>query len=236
MMKRLICSVVGALLIVAGVKEIAERRKPVDPHRAVLRISDGKGICSAVQIKTPSGKSMVLTAGHCMDIVKNGGVAKDDDGVEHKLIPIDESMSVDLGLAQGIEGLPALDIAKEALRERESVKLIGSGLGMRPYMQEGKAVQIYTVKSPLFLIMNELAYIDCMGKGNREVVEGPLGLPLCIQAESLMVTTANAAQGMSGGPAIDSKGKVVGITSASVEGVGSGIVELKHIQALLKDK
>src|ERR1019366_9353781 len=52
----------------------------------VLLVHSERGSCSGVRVKTPKGKTVVLTAGHCIELVEGGKVlSKDESGADELL-------------------------------------------------------------------------------------------------------------------------------------------------------
>src|SRR5271165_6094213 len=72
----------------------------------VIQLEGNNHACSGTQIKAPSGKDYILTAGHCLALSENGIIYAKDD--LHQLIPrrvIQEDVNSDLLLIEGLPGL-----------------------------------------------------------------------------------------------------------------------------------
>lgn len=233
MMKRLICSIIGCALIVAGIQKIAPKTDK-QLYAAVVRLSDGKSGCTGVQVKTPSGKQVILTARHCMDIAENGGVAKDEAGKEHKVSPIASALIADLAIMSPIPGVEGLDIAK-SVSDNQHIRIIGSGRALKPYMTEGRTIQEHTLRGAIGVVDSEMAYRACVSQANREIIMSMTEGLVCLEVDEVIMTTALVTEGVSGGPVLNDKGEVVGIAVIQAEYL-SGVAKLKDIQELLKDK
>src|ERR1700678_1373507 len=73
----------------------------------VVQLYGDKGSCTGTQVHTPSGKEVILSAGHCRVLEdKDGNIsAKLDDGRGIPRHVIEESKDTDLLLIEGMPGL-----------------------------------------------------------------------------------------------------------------------------------
>ena len=170
----------------------------------VVTLRGENGLCSGVVVHGPSGRSYVLSAGHCADIAVGGLMpAYTEEGVRKVLTVVKVDANRDLMLLRGIEdtGVPIAD--KYAIHD--SVRIIAHGKGHAAYTSEGE--------------MLEEDIVPILDQDVHHVF-------------LVVFTSARAIGGCSSGPAVDSAGKLIGIVSVT-DGFFSGVVPLKVIHSFM---
>lgn len=201
----------------------------------VIKLEGDAGLCSGVQVRAPSGKDYVLSAGHCADLAKNGIMhATTEDGKKFDLKFLAEDDKSDLIVLEGVPKLRGISIAKYVNIGQHLITLTHGG-GMDTYRTQGEVIQYKETKVVLNPIENEAGYKKCTSKPKTKLVDVDMWgikIPVCILDTNQMVTTAPVIPGSSGGPAFDDSGDLVGIVSAS-HSIFSTFVSLLDIKAFL---
>lgn len=234
-MIRIVAYGMSAVLITSGVSAAAYRHSDQYLYDRIVQIEGALGgSCSGEQVKAPSGKSYILTAGHCRSLVEDGqGRIVSEDGSEHPAVLVAEDPASDLLLLQGIKEMGSLDIAKSAA-ERQEIRTFTHGAGLKSYKTSGVLIESHLVQILLGIMWTRADQEACIAKPKQKLV-GVWGLPACIMSVEEMASTAFTAPGSSGGAVVDAKGRLVGVVSAGGGGY-SFFVRLSDIQAFLADK
>jgi hypothetical protein len=200
----------------------------------VVKLQSAEGSCSGIQVAAPSGRSYILTAGHCRrlsDAVGSIGVVREDGSTLQRAV-IAEDPNSDLLLLEGLPGINGISVAA-SLTDGQFVRTFTHGSGFKTYRTEGQTVQ----ESVAIAVVGEEK--DCApGMPKLTVVDVPIFFGLSVRACVLKVleevTTATIVPGSSGGAMVDAQGSLVGIASMSDGSFFSYFVRLQDIQTFLK--
>ncbi len=195
----------------------------------------GVGLCSGEQVIAPSGKSYIMTAGHCGVLMDNQNNIrlKTADGVRHtaRLIKADPYNDVLVFTGVSTHGLK---IASKIFAT-EHIFSETRGLGFPTYRTDGNIIMLDSkIDIPLDPIVTDQDQQNCLAKPDQ-TVENSLFGAVCVAHWHETMTTAFVAPGSSGGPMVNKDGELVGIVSISEAGMFSGLVQLNAIQDLLRD-
>lgn len=166
---------------------IKHSQEQSDAHakRSCMRLFSERGGCSGVQVKAPSGKTFIMSAGHCIALADAEGniMVESEDHRIMKRHVLAASIPHDLMLLEGIPNVQGLDVAPKYSDSRH-IRTFTHGRLMETYKTEGDLVQDITVVADN-MILEEVA------------------------------TTAKIVPGSSGGMVVDDDGYLVGIASAT---------------------
>jgi len=201
-----------------------------------LQLRSEHELCSAEQVRAPSGVDYILTAGHCRDIANNGYMTViDSHGNKVQRRVIAEDKKSDLLLLEGMPGLKGLSIAN-SIKDTQHVRTFTSG-GARPtHESEGELMGKEHIDIPLDVITNDddKAKCEAFGPKNQVLQADTLFGPVnyCALSVDEVSTTAKIIPGSSGGMIVNDSGDLVGVASATDENFGF-IVQLSDIHAFL---
>lgn len=223
-------------LIVASLAHAEHELKRSDAyirHRVLLLFSATEA-CTGVEIVAPSGKHYTISAAHCKDLVINNKVqAKDEDGKVHQIDFIGLDPEHDLMLL-GPADDKAIPVAKDD-HAHEKIHTITHGMALPSYRTDGELLEEKTVTVNGEPIESPEELEKCPITPYSRPAAGIFGL-YCELKLTLMLSTAMVMPGSSGGPALNKDGELIGIVSISDGDKLSGLVPLRDIQAMLKDK
>ena len=227
-------TLLGAMAIAMGLYAYNHVSDDYIRDRVVLLTGNGIA-CSGAQVRAPSGKDYILTAGHCRDTVTEGAATTTtDNGKTRERSFVAEDPTSDLMLLEGLPGLSGLAIGDSAPRLTR-VRAFTRG-GLQPtYETSGVIVGTEIAQAPV-----DLDEEHCVGSKYQTQDVNPfiallLGLStgrLCLLAVEETVSTTPIAQGSSGGPLLDASGDLVGIASMTSP-TFSTWVKLSDIRAFL---
>lgn len=190
------------------------------------------GFCTGEQVRAPSGKDYILTAAHCRNLAIDGLIFAQLDGGKLMLRRIvAEDRHSDLLLLEGMPNLTGLEIAPYTFI-RDEVRTFTHGHGYPTYRTEGVIVTNAPVDIPTFPILGKASLASCLKYPKYHVVDTMTGA-ICVLSVPETVTTAMVVPGSSGGPVVNSAGKLVGVVSAVGDGFGF-LVRLSDITRFLK--
>lgn len=235
-MIRAMAYVMPLVLITSGVQAVAHKHSDNYIFDRVVHIKGGMGgSCSGEQVKAPSGKLYVLTAGHCRPLVEDGmGIIITEAGAEHPAVMVAEDPTSDLLLLQGVSGVGALEIAKKSAH-RQKVKTYTHGAGLKAYKTEGVLIDDRKVDIMIGIVMMPEEIKACQSMPKQRIVMAYDVIPVCLMSVEETFSTAFTAPGSSGGAVVDTRGDLVGVVSAGGGGY-SLFVRLSDIQAFMSDK
>lgn len=192
------------LCAIMGFMAVAGPSKSDDYIRhQVVRLYSDEGSCSGEFVRAPSGKTYILTAGHCRLLIHEGVIkVRDEDGRESEQPVLDQDSQSDLMLLSAPNNHPGLDLAQESHRF-EDVRSFTHGSNLDTFETRGQIVQERDID------------------GVPEVADAPQ-----------TITTAWIVPGSSGGPVVDPSGDLIGVVSVSA-GPFSGLVRLVDIKRFL---
>lgn len=194
-------------------------------------------MCSGEQVRTPSGKDVIISAAHCLPLADKDGIfhVKDEDGhlLDRKLIA--EDPNSDLIIIEGLPNLRGLQIAKKDARF-EHVRTFSHGSNMDTYTTEGVIVQDLKIQVPLGLALMPAEQKACLAKPKNSIGYIMGIFPVCMMDLVETVMTAKIVPGSSGGATVNDQGDLIGVNSASDSNQFSFIVTLSDIHRFLSDK
>ncbi len=201
----------------------------------VVRVQGvGGGECTGEQVRAPSGKDYILTAGHCDGIAVNNVVEvllEDGSTMPRKVIAQDRM--ADLLLIEGLPSTQGLSIA-EGSRPRDEIRTFTRGAGLPTYKTEGVLIDIRHMEVVIDPIKSERDLHKCMSMPKFKVMS--IGFAqVCIMVSDVMMSTAMVVHGSSGGAVLNARGELVGVVSM-LDAPFSYFVSLKDIKAFLKDR
>lgn len=205
-------------------------------HR-IVRLYSEHGMCSGEQIRTPSGKDLIISAAHCLPLADQNGIfhVKDEDGALYDRKLIAEDMHSDLIVLEGLPHLHGLRIGKHSERF-EHVRTFSHGANMDTYTTEGVIVQDLKVQVALGLALMPEEQKACLSKPKNSLGYIMGIFPVCVLDVIETVMTAKIVPGSSGGATVNDRGDLIGVNSASDGNQFSMIVTLGDIQRFLSDK
>lgn len=191
--------------------------------------------CSAVQIKAPSGKEYLLSAGHCKDLSMKGYVMtiSEDNKIGRSKI-IAEDPDSDLLLLEPIDDLKGMAIAKKTYRS-EHVRTFTHGRGLKTYKTEGELVERRMISIYLY---DYPQGGDC-SLPKESVVDNTTPFSsskACIMTINGMYMTAAVEPGSSGGMVVNDDGELVGIVSAKeTDSIFGFVIDIPEINEFLSN-
>lgn len=220
--KKLIAAAIMLVMLPCMLMSAASEDRSSDEYamkRAVKIFNPKKGSCSGEQVRAPSGKDYIMSAGHCKGLMDQDGnfLIQTEDGslLQRKLIA--EDPASDLLLIEGLPNLEGLHIAQGSYR-KEHVRTFTHGKGYDTYKTEGNLVGITFIEIPLKEGLVDPANPVQCNMPKNQYYEGMTffgRMYVCTIAVNEMVTTAKIVPGSSGGMMVDDNGDLVGVASAS---------------------
>lgn len=204
----------------------------------VVKLTSHLGSCSGTQVRAPSGKDYVLSAGHCSVLAENGAInASVDGGREVPLRVIEVSASTDLMLLEGMPGLKGIKLGKEP-KIGDTFYAFTHGQGLRTYRSEGEYVDLKVVRSLDHVVNTPEEEAACKAQPKFKVMDVPLFLGIMLRAcvlelEEYVVTMPTVAPGSSGGYVGDHMGQLIGVVSMGNERFAM-LVTLPEIKEFLR--
>lgn len=199
--------------------------------RVVMLIGNG-ALCSGEQVRSPSGKDYILSAGHCHALADGNDNIEviTEDGRHLSRRVIQEDPMSDLLLLEGIPNLQGIDIAEHS-RRFEHVRTFTHGEGHKTYKTEGDLID----EQHLDVLLGEASDKCDMPKEKIKTMQIFIfEIKACVLSVNETITTAMIVPGSSGGMVVDDSGKLVGVCSASDSPFGA-LVRLKDIKAFLRN-
>jgi Trypsin-like peptidase domain len=188
----------------------------------------GRGIlCSAIEIRAPSGKNYTMSAAHCYEMAVNEYVtAQAEDGSEHMIKVLQVDKDHDLMLLEAFDD-KFIDVAKD-YHTHEHVHTLTHGHGQPTYRTDGELLKVENVRVAIPIESDE-DLAKC-----TNIIQSALEVS-CELKLTVMMSTAAIIPGSSGGAVLDEAGHLVGIVSCG-DGFFSGFIPLPDIQNMLKGK
>lgn len=223
-------SVVAALLMVVYGLSLSPSDESIMSKSVML--TNDRGECSGEQVVAASGKTYILSAGHCDSLMDPFGniMVTTQDGRKMERHVIAEDPDSDLLLIEGVPNLSGLYISS-SLSELEHVRTFTHGRGMPTYKTEGAMIGKQKVVVPLFTIDSPESDRRCSESSKYAPIETPMG-KVCLLSVEELASTAGIVPGSSGGMVVNDRGELIGVASAG-DGFFSYFVSLKDIKAFL---
>lgn len=181
----------------------------------VVRLRGGGGMCSGEQVRAPSGKDYILSAGHCRVFEKDGSIEiQMEDGRILQRRVIAEDSNSDLLLLEGMPGIEGLKIS-EGVARSEHIRTFTHGHNMDTFKTEGYTIQNVHIDVLLSLITSEEEIKNC--SGNKFIIQSDMSgfFHGCFLSVNELVTSASIIPGSSGGVAVNDAGELIGVASST---------------------
>lgn len=123
-------------------------------------------------------------------------------------------------------------LTAKKIHKHEKVHSITHGGGHDSFRTDGELMEEQQLDIGMFVIDSKLKYYQCVKEKNQRVVTSLFGM-LCITTLTNEWSSMPVIPGSSGGAVLNEAGEIVGVVSTGGEGFMSGIVPLRHIQAIL---
>jgi S1-C subfamily serine protease len=130
---------IAALLILS---QLPISCKKASINESIVMLSNPLvGSCTGFQVEAPSGRTYLLTAGHCGALADSQGsiTVTLEDGATLQRRMIASSATDDILLLEGVPGLKSFHLAKSDY-PFESVSIIGHGYGLPLWEVDGKLI------------------------------------------------------------------------------------------------
>lgn len=204
-------------------------------NRIVKLISE-KGQCSGEQVRAPSGKDYILSAGHCKAVLSGDSftvISEQGVSIQRKLIA--EDPNSDLLLIEGLPNLRGLDLADYTSRF-EHGRSFTHGKGLDTYSTSGIYIQKKQIEVPVSQIETLEDELDCTKMNKNKVLEVDafyyIIIKYCVMSVFEDVTSISIVPGSSGGAIVNDYGNLIGVASAS-DGFFGYMVPLESIRPFL---
>lgn len=206
---------------------------------AVVLLYGASRTCTGVQVEVAPGVYQVLTAAHCSNLLDDSGMvmARGEHGQEVSLALIAEDDHSDLMLLTGSEIFGHIKVAKKRLKLHDPVHTLTHGAGAPTYRTDGESLDEIRGGFVVSEIFSPEDMKECVLRAKHKVIKGGVfGGRYCVLDVMSLRATAAAVLGSSGGPILNAKGELVGITSYIKPStpIFAYFVRLVDIQAFLK--
>lgn len=235
MRKLLIPYILGLLGIVMIANSlISYHMKTTDAYirNRVVQLEGNNYGCTGIEVKAPSGRTYILTAGHCMALVdkETGEVdAITEKGNHYTVNVIIGDIEHDLLLLTSANSL-SIDVA-DKVYEHQKVHTLTHGNRFPTYRTDGEMLEEREVHIHGEYILSKEDMDKCNTSYASPAFDGR-GL-YCAIKMTMHIASAYVIPGSSGGPLLDSSGRLVGIVSCTYNDFG-GFVPLHDIKQFLK--
>lgn len=205
-------------------------------EHVVMLLNKKGGECTGEQVVTDSGKTYILTAGHCKGLIEDKMIiAKYDDGSLYLLEYIAEDPTSDLLLFSSprIGGLKVAD----HVSLHEHIHALSHGGRHATFRTDGEVLEKSHVEAPFALVDegDPESVKACTDLPKQRIEDSMMGA-MCILTVNETMTTVAVIPGSSGGPLVNEAGDLVGVVSASETEIISAMVSLEDIHRFLSDK
>ena len=201
------------LLISGGLASCGRGPNDLEIKSKVVKLISEHGSCTGEQVRAPSGTDYILSAGHCMILVKDGSVTViKEDGTMLQRRVLAEDPNSDLMLIEGLPSVEGLPIADEVSRA-EHLRSFTHGGGMPTYKTEGEVIGFEVIQAPTSAIASQEQEALCASMPKNIVFSTPTGMT-CILSVKELATTVPIIPGSSGGPVVNDNGELAGVVSA----------------------
>lgn len=209
----------------------------------VVKIMDKNGFkCTGEQVRAPSGKDYILTAAHCKGDKKPGDemlILDSKDKLTFVKV-LEEDDKSDLLLLEGLPNLKGLPIAIKPHKKGDHIRTFTHGQGLDTFKTEGEVIERRLLDVPFFEILSFDDLNECQGQ--KYMVAPTLTFDnriamVCNLFTSLLITSAKAYPGSSGGPAVNDAGELMGVVSSYfVDSKFSMLTDELEINRFLKNR
>jgi Trypsin-like peptidase domain len=233
----MLSKILGTIVVIVCLIGLNTYNKTTDHYirDRVLLLHSVKGGCSGVKVIAPSMKTYILTANHCKAVMTGPYMeVQDEQGEEHDVKIIAEDPDHDLLLLESFDN-NGVEVATHLYRHQH-IHAITHGAMEPSFRTDGEALKLEDVDVLMFQIESPEDEARCTS-GHNQRIDTDFIFQVCIKHMRLISDMLLVWPGSSGGPILDSWGRLVGIVSVSGGEPGmSGMVPLNDIKAFLRDR
>lgn len=200
---------VGAIILLNMTDRLPKNEQYIRSH--VIQLESAVGMCTGVQVHTPKGEDLILSAAHCKELEQDGVIYASIDG--GRRIPrhiVDVNKETDLMLVEGMPHLKGIEIASSAPLHR-TYQAYTHGRGEATHRADGEYLEEKTVEVMVDVVIEEEERKKCEEQPHQRIAEGMY----CVRGYNMVVTTIKVEPGSSGGPVVNDNDELVGIVSSS---------------------
>lgn len=202
---------------------------------SVVKLTGERGSCSGTQVKAPSGKKYILTAGHCSVLADRGIIeVHTEDAGNYFSKVLEESNDSDLLLLEPAPGISGIKIAND-LSRFETLRSFTRGAGLPTYETSGNMIAERIVQFEMNPIGSDEERTTChKAKNAIESVNlfDMIVYEVCTVRVVETIMSTPIAPGSSGGLIANKWGELAGVASAGGGGYYYAVT-LKDIQRFL---
>ncbi len=215
MVRFMLIGVVLMLALVVSAQSELKTSSSDQVREAVVLIKGLEGgSCSGVQVKTDSGRLVILTAAHCRGLLFDDMAVVENEARRTKAVVrfIAEDDRSDLMMLGGSERIGHISIA-DSTTMHERAYTMTHGAGVPAYRTDGEVLDEYVGGFVVDEIITQEDRDRCVSQPKHAVIAHVFGGYLCVLDVKSTRTTTAIVPGSSGGPLLNERGQLIGIAS-----------------------